>query len=252
MSSGLRIISLIAVLVLGVAAALLVVFRNTDLPTKRAPFTNVTYTYGNPPSSDGAGYAMNFKDADPADPVGAGIRVLTVGDVSAGPKLAGQEMTQGVSQSDSAATYFEKQFPQPVTRIGIDTTLPPEAGQNVVVAMIIADGPLPAEFSGKSPRPNVGVHLVITRQQWELGVWPTNGQLEVIAAGVFDTRRFFQPLRYEVYRDGPTVRIVQPDGKTALVSDQRIAEYSGNWGVWEIFQQGRGTPSPLIRSWWAQ
>jgi hypothetical protein len=251
MTPRFRIISFIAVLALAGIAIFLFFFHTMKLPTMAAPFTNVTYSFGPPPSADGASYGVNFETADQSAPLGDDVRVLTIGSLTEGPHVVGKAITQGTPLSDSAATYFEKNFPLPVTHIGFEVVLPPGGGQNTAAAMVIADGPLPDDFS--DPRkPNFGVHLVITPLQWELGVWPAGGTLDVIAAGVFDTRKYAGPVRYEIFRDGSTVRIVQPDGKVAEVSDDRIAEFSGNWGVWELFQNGHGTPSPLIGSWWAQ
>jgi hypothetical protein len=246
-----RIISLIAVLALAGIAALLFFFHSMNLPTKAVPFTNVTYSFGPLPSADGASYAVNFETADPSAPLGDDVRVVTIGGLTEGPHVVGKAIAQGTPLSDSAATYFQKDFSVPVTRIGFEVALPPGATQNTAVAMVIADGPVPDNVS--DPRTsNFGVHLVITPLQWELGVWPAGGTLDVIAAGVFDARKYAGPLRYEIFRDGSTVRVVQPDGKVAEISDDRIAKFSGNWGVWELFQNGRGTPSPLVGSWWAQ
>ncbi|UUO02953.1 hypothetical protein M4D79_06945 [Mycolicibacterium novocastrense] len=118
------------------------------------------------------------------------------------------------------------------------------------MAMIIADGPLP-DMVTSSDRPNLGVHFVASPSSWELAVWPSDGDKQRVAAGVFETRAFDAPLRYEIQREGPVARVVLPDGQTVEVQDDRIERFSGDWMVWELYQDGGSVPSAGIETWWA-
>lgn len=236
------------------AAAVVVIVNRSDHPSELSASVigPSSTTTGPPPDPVGAPYAVTFRNGLPAPNwQELQLRVLTLGALDAPPAVVGSELTQGASFADGVATYFERQSPDPVRRIGVQARFPQTDDQRPAVAMIIADGPLP-DMVSTVQRPNFGVHFVATATTWELDIWPGDGDKVRLLAGGFDAAVFPGPIRYEVQREGATVRVIQPDGKVTAITDERIDRFSGRWMCWELFQDGGGVASAGIETWWAQ
>lgn len=249
----LLVVASVAVL-LAVVATFLVVSREGVASIPNQQPAEIITTAGLPPSPDGATFFTDFGASDLVSWHELGFRVLTLGSSDAPPGVDGGVLAQGSSLSDRLATYFERESPEPVQRMGAEVRFPgaeEERSQRPAVAMIIADGPLP-DLVSSTRRPNFGVHFVATQSTWEVDVWPGGGEKVRIAGGIFETSTFPRPLRYEIQREGPTVRVVLPDGTTIAIRDDRIERFSGRWSTWELYQDGGGTVSAGIRSWWAR
>lgn len=208
----------------------------------------VTTGVGAPPDPQAAHYVVNFDS--PVTFKELGVRILTRGSQDSPPVIANGGLSEGSSLADKVASYFERQVGEPVRSMGVQAEFPPSTDGTSAVAMILADGPLP-DLNVTRVQPNLGIHFVATAKFWELDVGPSNGDLQRIAGGVFDTSKFGGPLRYQVERDDDMARVVLPDGKTFEVRDPRIEQWSGKWMTWELFQDGGNVPSATIQSWWA-
>lgn len=250
MSKRSLVLAAVAVLILGLVAGGLFVMRSERDEGRVDEATSAAITTaGAPPGPADAPYVVNFGQGDIPSWRDLQLRVLTLGSLDAPPLISDGAVSQGTSLTDRVATYFERRSPNPVRRIGVQAAFP-STDKQPAVAMIIADGALP-DMVTSSARPNFGVHFVASTSSWELAVWPSDGEKQRLAAGLFDARTFAGPLRYEVQREGAAARVVLPDGQTVEVRDDRIERFSGDWMVWELYQDGGSVPSARIETWWA-
>ena len=181
-----------------------------------------------PPRSNGFEVSTISGDSN-----GYGLRVIN-GHLCHGSPLAG-----------NAASYLETTLTTPVTRIGATATFPAYSGSVGLVAW-------QESFAGSGGRiPNAGIHLVFGANDWHFGVWQEGQGEAVLGSGTFTSSGFNTPHTFEATRNGDTVVVKLPDGQSNTISDPRIAEWTGAFPTWELYEYKPGVVPASINSIWA-
>jgi hypothetical protein len=128
----------------------------------------------------------------------------------------------------------------PVTRIGARWTFKPGSGSAGIMALLISKNLM---------TPPVSMHLAITPDSWSFGVWPPGEgadrliELRTGSFGIPLPEDGVQINETEVNVDGNRAEIRLPDENVITITDDRIAEWSGPYAVFEAFANNGATAS---------
>lgn len=149
------------------------------------------------------------------------------------------KLTPEFDRNDRFSSYFcSPMLAAPVENIGARWTFTKRGDSDTgVAALLITDEIL------KAPLP---VHLIISPTKWSFGVWPPGETSDDTAALETIKRGKFKPpletdgttvYEVDVWLEGDRAEINLPDGSSVVVSDERIAEWSGRFAVFEAHAQ---------------
>lgn len=182
---------------------------------------------------------------------GTPLQVVDNGRNASGLAVVGSELTHGAPTGLNAAGYLEAQMPSPVSRIGVVAQFR-SANSGAVGLVSSSESIAAANRNGVHDRlPNSGVVFAATNTGWNFGVWDavTNTQ-QVLLYGNLTLPMDGTGQAFEVIRRGDTVTIRLPDGTMHAAADPRIADWSGSWAAWELYEQDvERVPATLSAVW---
>jgi hypothetical protein len=209
----------------------------------------VSIGQGDPPSSRGAGYVVDFSRPGAAAAL-ADMTVTQLGPLGRPAAVHHGVLRQGASGADPVASYFFRRTDQPARRLGVEVRWPKPDNPGTTAVMLQTDGPAP-EPGSTNPRPSVPIHFVITSTSWQIEYWPAERpKPDVVLHHSFDSAELDR-VRFEIRLVGPKVTVVQPDGKRFTIEDARFGKWKPRWSGWELYQNGGDAPSAGIASWWS-
>jgi len=181
-----------------------------------------------------------------------GFELATVGGENNeyGLSVVKGRLCHGSPLGDNSASYLETTLADPVTRIGVTATFPEYSGS---VALVVWQSSL-ADAGGKTP--NAGIHFVVGANEWDfnewhIGVWEEGHGESILASGTFTSKGFNVPQTFEAIRRDDTVVVELPDGQSRIVTDPRIAAWTGKFPTWELYEFRAGLEPASINSIWA-
>jgi hypothetical protein len=161
-------------------------------------------------------------------------------------------LTLGTATEENSATYFQRQMPGSVNRIGVTANFeiapPGVAGQ---VALLVSSAPIPTNASEfYTGVPNMGIHFVFDSETWLMSVWRHDGGQDVLGVGRFTTPLVGQR-SVEILRKDDEVTISLPNGESPKFKDARIRNWSDKWATWELYEKSPGVTPAVIQQIWA-
>jgi hypothetical protein len=183
---------------------------------------------------------------------GTPLAVYDNGANASGLAAVDGELTHGAPTGANADGYLEARMSAPVTRIGAIVAFHSENSGAVGLASF-ADSVVAARTKGSpDPIPNGGIHFAATNKDWRFGVWDSAANSErVLLSGVLRLPADGTEHAFEVARYGDTVTVRLPDGTMQATRDPRIAEWSGPWACWELYEYDPRRVPATITSVWA-
>jgi hypothetical protein len=168
-----------------------------------------------------------------------------------GLAVVNSELTHGAPTASNAAGYLQARLDAPVSRIGAVAEFHSE--NSGAIGLFAASASI-ADDSGRGVRdelPNGGIHFAATNRTWSFGVWDAAANtLRVLLHGALSLPADGTGYAFEVvrYRDTVTVRL--PDGTVQATADLRIAQWTGPWAYWELYEfDTRQTPATITAVW---
>jgi hypothetical protein len=211
------------------------------------------------PTGSGASYAEEdrlFADFSSAQLQktndGTSLAIYDNGGNASGLAAVDSELTHGAPTRHNAAGYLEARMGAPVTRIGAVAAFHSE--NSGAITLVLWSDSLVAAHDKKSPGPipNGGVHFAADNKSWNLGVWDSAANtVQVLLHGTLaalpadGTGQGFEVVRY-----GDTVMVRLPDSTIQATRDPRIAQWSGPWACWELYEyDAEQVPATLMSIW---
>ncbi len=181
---------------------------------------------------------------------GTPLTTYDLGNAS-GLAVSDSQLTHGPPLSQ-AAGYLEARIAAPVTRIGAIVKFHSE-NSGAVGLISWADSMIATrKATPPNPIPNGSVHFAASNKSWSFGVWDSAAQqLHLLLYGSLALATDGTEYAFEVTRYGDTVTIRLPDGTTQATRDPRIAEWSGAWACWELYENDAAEVPATISSIWA-
>jgi hypothetical protein len=144
-------------------------------------------------------------------------------------------------QPDSIASV-QREFPGPLARIGVTAAFPAvspdsKALETGDLILRVSTGPLTASNGADRTQtaPNSGIVFSFGARHWYIGIQDGDKPAEVLHSGSFEPALYGRR-SVDVIRWKEQVRIELPDGSAKLISDPRIADWSGPWASWGLRQ----------------
>lgn len=182
---------------------------------------------------------------------GTPLAFLDTGRNVSGLAVVNSELTHGVPTTSNAAGYLEARLDTPVNRLGAVAEFHSE--NSGAIGLFAASASI-ADDSGGGVReqlPNGGIHFAATNKNWSFGVWDAAANTQrVLLHGALSLPADGTGYAFEVvrYRDTVTVRL--PDGTMQATADSRIAQWTGPWAYWELYEfDTRQTPATITAVW---
>ena len=183
---------------------------------------------------------------------GTPLSVLDTGRNVSGLAVVNSELTHGAPTESNAAGYLEARIDAPVSRIGAVAEFHSE---NSGAIGLVSWSESIAEDSGEGVRdqlPNGGILFAATNRQWHLGVWDSAAKTQhVLLHGTLALPADGTGHAFEVIRYGDTVTIRLPDGTMQATADPRIAQWTGPWANWELYEFNVGQAPATLGAVWA-
>lgn len=166
-----------------------------------------------------------------------------------GLAVSGGRLVHGAASGKNAAGYLEAGISKPVEMIGADVVFSDPLGQ---VALVAWQNSIVAALTKPVPDriPNGGIHFVAGSAGWHLGVYDTNGGERILAEGKLQLAADGKAVhKFTVVRKGDTAWIVLPSGATTPpIKDPKLAEWTGEWATWELFESAPATAPAAFTS----
>jgi hypothetical protein len=187
--------------------------------------------------------------ADTGQPLG----VVDNGRNTTGLGVVDGRLTHGDPTGANAAGYLEAALPGQVQVIGAEAVFSEDSGS---IALISWQSSIADARGGATPDPipNGGIHFVADAESWHLGVWDGVAGTEdiLIQRDLGEVRADgVTPYRFEVTRQGDKVWVTTPDGTAGPFTDPRIADWSGPWACWELYEFEPGMNPAAFTNVWA-
>jgi hypothetical protein len=183
----------------------------------------------------------------------ADFGIVTHGTDQSTVTVGSDGLTHAPATNGSYASYIEREFGGPVDKLGVTATFPPalDGVTGGTVALLAPSHGLPTDpKSFDSDVPNMGIHFAFDANIWVMALWRQDGGQEVLGTG-----QFLPPLSndrsVEIIRRADEVTIYLPDGGQRRFHDTRIANWSGNWAAWELYEKAAPSAPAAIRRLWA-
>jgi hypothetical protein len=182
---------------------------------------------------------------------GTPLAVVDNGRNVSGLAAVGSELTHGAPTASNAAGYLQARMTAPVSRVGAVAEFHSE---NSGAIGLVASSDSIAQPSGnglRDPLPNGGILFAATNRAWQFGVWDSAAKTEhVLLQGTLALAADGTGQAFEVVRYGDTVTVRLPDGTMQATADSRIAEWSGPWASWGLYEFDAGrVPATLTAAW---
>lgn len=183
---------------------------------------------------------------------GTPLAVLDNGRNVSGLAVVDSELTHGAPTGSNAAGYLEARMAAPVSRIGAVAEF---HSANTGAIGLVASSESIAAQGGKGIRdqlPNGGILFAATNRDWHFGVWDSAANTEqVLLHGTLALAADGTGQAFEVVRYGDTVTVRLPDGTMQATADARIAEWSGPWASWGLYEFDAGRVPATLAAVWA-
>jgi hypothetical protein len=183
---------------------------------------------------------------------GTPLAVLDSGRNVSGLAVVNSELTHGFPKQSNAAGYLEARIDAPVSRIGAVAEFHSE---NSGAIGLVSSSESIADASGKGARdslPNGGILFASTNRQWHFGVWDSAAKREhVLLHGTLALAADGTGQAFEVVRYGDTVTVRLPDGTMQATADSRIAQWTGPWANWQLYEFDTGQVPATLTAVWA-
>lgn len=244
-----QITALVALAVVVVAMAGYVVVRDPKPPASGVTYTPKPTPTPGPIQAPTVPKVVAVDFAEQQD-VPGGFEVFDTGLNESGMTVKGGRLVHGAPTDANGASYLEAELPQDAQRIGAVAEFP-GGRDSGAVALIIWEDSLVAKRTDEGTLPRSGLHFVAYPGQWHIGVIdPKAEQLE----DVVDRGGYFGvsgPQRFDLFRKGDTVWVVDPSGNTTKVTDPRLRQYPGRWVTWELYEPTTESVPAKLREVWA-
>lgn len=162
------------------------------------------------------------------------------------------ELAHGAPTAANAAGYLEARMSLPVNRIGAIVEF--HSANSGAVGLISSSESIAAANRRGSPDrlPNAGIVFAASTTNWHLGVWDSEAKTEkVLLQGTLALAPDGLGHAFEVTRYGDTAVVRLPDGTMQATADWRIAQWSGPWASWELYEYDPGRVPVTLASVWA-
>jgi hypothetical protein len=165
---------------------------------------------------------------------------------ASGMALENGLLVHGAATDANSASYLESGIGKPVERIAAESVFYDKAGGQIA---LVAWQNSVVEARGKAVPdriPNGGIHFVAGPTGWHLGVYNTDGGEKIISSGKLSLAADGKTrYKFEVVRKGDSAWVVLPDGgAVGPTVDPKLAEWTGEWATWELFEPVAGaTPA---------
>ena len=204
-----------------------------------------------PPDPAGASLIEDFSTG----PDGRGLvesNVLDTGRNATPLGVTSGTLTHGAPIAPRAASYLSKRTDEPVRRIGATVRFPEGASGNV--SLIAWQEPLSSYFAPPQFKqfPNAGLHFVVSRSDWHLGVWDSAAGKEYVLMSGYFSSRADTALSWEVRRAGSVATVINPDGLSRTVQDARIGGWTGAHPSWQLFEFDESRKPAMLTRLWAE
>lgn len=207
--------------------------------------------------SEGPNFAHDRLFADFSSPRvqetndGTALAVLDNGRNTAGLGVVDNAVTHGAPTGSNAAGYLEARMPGPVSRIGAVAKFRSE--NSGAIGLVISSESMAAPGGkGIADRLPNGILFAATNTAWHLGIWDSAANSEqVLLDGTLALSAVDAGVGFEVVRYGDTITVRLPDGTMRATADARIAEWSGPWASWELYEFDAGRVPAALTAIWA-
>jgi hypothetical protein len=183
---------------------------------------------------------------------GTPLAILDTGRNASGLAVVNSELTHGAPTGSNAAGYLQARIDAPVSRIGAVAEFHSE--NSGAIGLVSASDSI-ADASGKGLRhtlPNAGLHFAATNKAWDFGVWDSAAKtVRVLLHGTLALPADGTGYAFEVVRYGDTVTVRLPDGTMQATEDWRIAQWTGPWAIWELYEFDAGQVPATVTAVWA-
>ncbi|MFD4432245.1 hypothetical protein [Nocardia sp. NPDC058497] len=204
------------------------------------------------PSDHGAPLTVDFAALpDGPLPVQIGGRTFRAAAITkdAMPVVEAGQLVHARSTADNSAGYVESILDAPVQRLGVTVSFVEGGGS---VALTMWENSLVDSLVGRQGMPNAGVQFIIDNTHWQLTVWDAAaGHSVVLATEPHAGGPAGTPLSFEVRRDGDTATVALSDGGRRVITDPRIAAWSGTSACWQLYEFDAGREPAALTAIWA-
>jgi hypothetical protein len=139
----------------------------------------------------------------------------------------------------------------PVSRIGAVAEFHSE-NSGAIGLVASSDSIAVANSNGNRDQLPNGILFAATNRAWQFGVWDTAAKTaHVLLQGTLALAADGTGQAFEVVRYGDTVTVRLPDGTMQATADSRIAEWSGPWASWELYEFDAGRVPATLTAVWA-
>jgi hypothetical protein len=183
---------------------------------------------------------------------GTSLDVIENGRNASGLAVADSALTHGAPTGANAAGYLEARMSGPVNRVGAVAEFH-SANSGSIGLVSSSESIAAANGNGIHDRlPNIGLLFAATSTGWNFGLWDAAAKTQqVLMYGSLALPADGSGQAFEVTRHGDTVTIRLPDGTMHATADPRIADWSGPWVAWELYEQDVGRVPATLTAVWA-
>ncbi|MGM7646583.1 hypothetical protein ACSVDM_16915 [Nocardia sp. JW2] len=204
------------------------------------------------PSDHGAPLTVDFAVLpDGPLPTEIGGRTFRAAAISKGamPVVEAGQLVHERATADNSAGYVESILDAPVQRLGATVRFVEGGGS---VALTMWQNSLVDSLVDRRGMPNAGVQFIIDSTHWQLAVWDaTAGHSVVLATEPHSGAPVGTPLSFEVRRNGDTATVALSDGGRRMITDPRIAAWSGTSACWQLYEFESGREPATLTAIWA-
>ncbi|ULE33635.1 hypothetical protein [Mycobacterium sp. IDR2000157661] len=182
---------------------------------------------------------------------GTPLTVLDTGRNASELAVVGSELTHGRPEQSNAAGYLEARMTAPVSRIGAVAEF--HSAKSGAIGLVSSSDSI-ADDSGTGVRaqlPSSGILFAATNRRWHFSVWDSAAQRQqVLLHGTLALPDDGTGHAFEVVRYGDVVTIRLPDGTMHATTDSRIAQWTGPWAYWQLYElDAEEVPATLTAVW---